>query len=347
MPRTRVAVVYDVWWPVELPPPPSLRVAESAPEEAELELSGGLEVHEEIYATLGELGYLPAYIVLDGEPATLIKLARSRASLYFNLTESYAGDDTKDLHVAAFFELLGKAYTGNGPRALHLGQDKALTKKLLRHHEIPTPSFAMVPRGAPPRLGGLTWPLIVKPSREDGSIGIDSGSVVYDPGSLEERLQYVHDTFAGDALVESYIPGRDIYAGVVGNDPPEALPLVEVDLSGLPEGVPRIAGTEVKWWRGTEIYRSTQPVFPEDLSPGLCERIQRVALAAHRILGLRDYGRVDVRLGDDGGIYVLEVNPNPWLASGCEFVLAWKRTGRSYPALIERIVQLGLARRAG
>lgn len=346
MSRTRIAVLYDVWWPVELPPPPSLRVTEPPPEE-----EGGApveppEVHEEVYETLRELGFLPAYVVLDGEVGSLVRLARSRASLYFNLTESYAGDDTKDLHIAALLELLGKAYTGNGPRALHLGQDKALAKKILRYHGIPTPCFATVSRGAHPRLGELPWPLIVKPSREDGSIGIDSGSVVYDERSLAERLDYVNETFSGDALVEGYVKGRDIYVGVVGSDPPEALPLVEVDFSALPEGVPRIAGTEVKWWKGTEIYRNTPPVFPEDLSRDLTERIQEIALAAYRALGLRDYGRVDLRLGEDGKAYVLEVNPNPWLVSSCEFVMAWKKTGRSYPELIDRIVRYGLARRA-
>lgn len=302
------------------------------------------EVHEEIYAVLRRIGYRPIYVVLDGERASLNRLASARASVFFNLTESYAGDDTKDLHIAAYLELLGRRYTGNGPRALHLGQDKVLAKKLLRFHGVPTPDFITLsegerlPRNRPP------LPLIVKPAREDGSIGIDTASVVHDRRQLREQVDYVRESFGGVALVERYIEGRDIYVGIVGNEPPEALPLVEVDFTRLPDGVPHIAGTEVKWWRGSELYRLTPAVFPRGISNALGKRIQRTAVAAYEALGLRDYGRVDIRLGRDGEIYVLEVNPNPWLSSRCEFVMAWKKTGRSYEALIDRLVSLALSR---
>lgn len=328
-PKT-VAVLYDVWWPNGASP--------------ELDASAPPEVHDEIYGVLRAIGYRPIRVVLDGEKESLTRLASARASVFFNLTESYAGDDTKDLHIAAYLELLGKPYTGNGPRALHLGQDKVLAKKLLCFHGVPTPEFVTVPRRARVPHRRPPFPLIVKPAREDGSIGIDSGSVVRDARRLREQIDYVHESFGGVALVERYIEGRDIYVGVVGNDPPEALPLVEVDFSRLPEGVPRIAGTEVKWWRDSEIYRLTPSVFPRGLSRALTNRLQRTAVEAYQALGLRDYGRVDLRLGDDGGIHVLEVNPNPWLASECEFVMAWKKSGRSYEALIEALVGMALSR---
>lgn len=341
MPRKRVSVLYEIWWPQKPPEPPGALVEK---EPAEERGEPQPDVHQEVHDALGRLGYAPQYAVLDGEAASLAKLARVRTSLIFNLTESYAGDDTKDFQVAAFLELLGKPFTGCDARALHLGQDKALAKKILRFHGVPTPEFVTVPRGTRRIEHGLRYPVIVKPSREDGSIGIDTGSVVHDDRALRERVRYVHRGFRGPALIERYIEGREIYVAVIGNDPPEALPLVELDLSSVPEGVPRIAGTEVKWWRGAEIYRATPPVYPKKMTRAMTREVQRTAISAYRALGLRDYGRVDIRLTDDGEAFVLEVNPNPWLSSDCEFFMAWKKTGRRYDELIARIVELALER---
>lgn len=344
MRKKRVAVLYEVWWPQERPESPATPLGVRPTDEPSVPET---DVHQEVYDALGRIGYSPQYSVLEGDAASLAKLARARTSLIFNLTESYAGDDTKDLHVAAFLELLGKPFTGCDARALHLGQDKALAKKILRFHGVPTPDFVSVPRGIR-SLKALThelaFPLIVKPSREDGSIGIDTGSVVYADKALRERVRYVHATFAGPALVERYVEGREIYVAIVGNDPPEPLPLVELDLSGVPAGVPRIAGTEVKWWKGSEIYRKTPPIYPKNFSRSLTKKTQAIAVSAYRALGLRDYGRVDLRVTADGDVHVIEVNPNPWLSSDCEYFLAWKKTGRSYDELIACLVELALER---
>jgi D-alanine-D-alanine ligase len=341
MGKKRIAVLYEVWWPEKRPEPPRSLLGERPAEDPS---DPEPDVHQQVYDALGRIGYLPQYAVLEGDAASLAKLLKARASLVFNLTESYAGDDTKDLHVAAFLELLGKPFTGCDARALHLGQDKALAKKILRFHSVPTPDFFTVPRGAKRIEHDLPFPLIVKPSREDGSIGIDTGSVVWDDAALRARVRYVHSTFRGPALVERYVEGREIYVAIIGNDPPEPLPLVELDLSAIPEDIPRIAGTEVKWWRGSDIYRRTPPVYPRKLSRHITKKAQRIAAAAYRALGLRDYGRVDLRVTDDGDVYVIEVNPNPWLSSDCEFFMAWKKTGRTYDDLVARLVELALER---
>ena len=261
MPKKRVSVLYEIWWPKESPEPPRTLLGKrpaDGPSDPEP------DVHEEVYDALGRIGYSPQYAVLEGDVASLAKMARARTSLVFNLTESYAGDDTKDLHVAAFLELLGKPFTGCDARALHLGQDKALAKKILCFHGIPTPDFVSVARGTKRIEHDLPFPLIVKPSLEDGSIGIDTGSVVHDDKALRERVRYIYSSFAGPALVERYVEGREIYVAIIGNDPPEALPLVELDLSGVPHDVPRIAGTEVKWWKGSEDLSQDAADLPEE-----------------------------------------------------------------------------------
>jgi D-alanine-D-alanine ligase len=338
MTRQRICVLYEIWWSDE--------EEEDKPRRSTRKRKKEKEVHEQVYDSLAKLGYQVSYHVLDGDKKSLLKLGASRASLIFNLTESYAGDDTKDMHIAAYLDLLGKKYTGCGPHALHLAQDKALAKKILNFHGIDTPFFAVSYRGQTSWADDVSFPLIVKPQSEDGSIGIDTSSVVNTVKELMERIDYIHAEFDSPALIEEYVEGREIYVGVVGNDRPEALPLVELDLSKVPSQMPRIAGWEVKWLKETELYRITKPFFPEDIPSKVEKRIKETAVTAYRALKCRDYGRVDIRLTPDGTIYVLEVNPNPWLISHAEFAMAWRRTGRSYRKLIQSIVDIAMARYA-
>jgi D-alanine-D-alanine ligase len=250
------------------------------------------------------------------------------------------------MNIAAYLDLLDKPFTGAGPHGLHLAQDKVLAKKIFHFHGIHTPFFAISFKGKLDHAHDIEFPLIVKPTSEDGSIGIDAGSVVTSVKELMERIHYIQEHFDSPALIEEYIEGREIYAAVLGNEKAEALPLVELDLSNLPEGVPRIAGTEVKWERDSESYRRTKSHIAKDLDDETATRLQETAVAAYQALELRDYGRIDMRLNKDGKIYVIEANPNPWLASGAEFALAARDSGRNYPDLVGEITDLGLARYA-
>jgi D-alanine-D-alanine ligase len=159
-----------------------------------------------------------------------------------------------------------------------------------------------------------------------------------------ERIHYIHEEFDAPALIEEYIEGREMYAAVLGNENPEVLPMVELDLSKLPEGTPKIAGKEVKWEKDTEHYRVTKSAPAEDLDEDTVKRLSDTALAAYQALKLRDYGRIDMRLTREGEVYVIEANPNPWLASGAEFYMAARKAGRSYTQLIAEIVDLARAR---
>ena len=120
--------------------------------------------------------------------------------------------------------------------------------------------------------------------------------------------------------------------------------MVELDLSKLPDGTPRIAAAEVKWGKGTKAYRDTKSIVPTDLPEDTVLALQQTAVAAYQALELRDYGRVDMRLQPDGGVHVIEVNPNPWLSSRAELAMAARKSGRTYPQLVEEIVELAMAR---
>jgi D-alanine-D-alanine ligase len=345
----KIAILYDTW--EDEPEEPTAPAPETPPRRARKKTSSRRARRpkldrEEVYDALGKLGHEPSYLVVDGHDQSLLAVARCNADLIFNLTESYAGDDTKDMHLAAYLELLDKPYTGADPHALYLAQDKSLAKKVFHFHKIRTPFFAVSYKGRTDHSHDIEFPLIVKPLSEDGSIGIEAASVVNSVKELMERIDYIHGQFDSPALIEEYIEGREIYAGILGDDEPEALPLVELDLSKLPNGTPRIASTDVKWEKDTEAYRKTRSHIVEDLDEKTTARIQERAIAAYQALKLRDYGRVDMRLTPKGEIYVLEANPNPWLSSGAEFAMAARKSGRTYTDLMRDIVDLAMARYA-
>ncbi len=341
--KLKIAVLYDVFEeePEPAPPPPEPSKTRGKPRRKRKK-----EKHdrEEIFEALVKLGHEAVYQVVDGRDQSLIALARADADLFFNLTESYAGDDTMDMNLAAYLDLLGKPYTGAGPHALYLAQDKALAKKIFAFHGIRTPFFATSYKGKLDHSHDIAFPLIVKPTSEDGSIGIDTGSVVGSVKELMERIHYIQEEFDSPALIEEYIEGREMYAAVLGNESPEVLPMVELDLSKLPEGTPKIAGKEVKWEKDTEHYRVTKSAPAEDLDEDTAKRLSDTALAVFQALKLRDYGRIDMRLTREGEVYVIEANPNPWLASGAEFAMAAKKAGKSYTQLISEIVDLARSR---
>ena len=302
------------------------------------------EVEEEVAEALTRLGHDPVMYELDGTQKSLLGLGKVECDLVFNLVESFADDDTADFKIAAFLELLGKKYTGTGTHGLMLAQDKAVAKKIFAFHGILTPTFAKSFRGRLDFSHDLRFPVIVKPAREDGSIGIEFSAVANSIRELMERMDWLHTNFDSPVLIEEYIEGREMYVGVLGNDNAEALPIVELDLSKLPDGTPRIAAAEVKWGKGTKAYRDTKSAIATDLPEETALTVQQTAIAAYQALELRDYGRVDMRLQADGQVQVIEVNPNPWLSSRAEFAMAARKAGRTYTRLIEEIIELATAR---
>jgi D-alanine-D-alanine ligase len=335
--KLKIAVLYDVWGEEETPE--SEKAAEPGRKRKEK------EDREEIFDALTKLGHEPSYYVLDGRPQSLHGLNKCGADLVFNLIESYAGDDTKEMNVAAYMDLIGLPYTGGGPHAHFLAQDKATAKKMFAFHGIRTPYFATAYRGNIDHAHDVKFPLIVKPQLEDGSIGIDAEAVVSSVKELMERVEYVQNEFDSPALIEEYIEGREIYAAILGSyERTEVLPLVELDLSQLPKGTPRIASRDVKFETDSKAYKVTKSAIAEDLDEETTKKLSETAVAAYRAVKLRDYGRIDMRLTPEGEVYVIEANPNPWLSSKHEFAMAAKKSGRSYTELIKSILDLALER---
>lgn len=343
--KLKVAILYDTWEEEAVVSEPEEQERPVRKKKAAKKIRKEKEDREEIFESLAKLGHEPFYHVLDGRTQSLQALAKCGADLVFNLTESYAGDDTKEMHVAAYMDLVGLPYTGAGPHANFLAQDKAIAKKMFAFHGIRTPFFATAYRGQIDHAHDISFPLIVKPMSEDGSIGINSDAVVTSIKELMERVQYIQDSFDSPALIEEYIEGREIYAAILGSyESTRALPLVELDLSKLPEGLPKIASYDVKFEKHTEAHRLTKSAVATDLDEETVTRLTETAIAAYRAVKLRDYGRIDMRLTPKGEVYVIEANPNPWLSSKHEFAMAAKASGLSYTQLIGAIIDLALTR---
>jgi D-alanine-D-alanine ligase len=314
-------------------------------------------VIDQLASALESLNHHVTRVSTDTDVVPVVTALRKlQPELVFNLAESFAGRSALESNVAGLLNLLDFRYTGSSPAGLLVAGDKTLTKKVLRFHEIQTPDFATVYRGAVDWAEDIEFPVIVKPPQEDASIGITGSSVVNDLKELFDRIGSLQAEFKAPVLVEEFVDGREFYVGVLGNMEAEALPVMELDFSGLPAGAPRIASWEAKWGADgsgagagaekSEEFAGTKSIFPTDLSEELVERMQRIAVEAFHALRLRDYARIDLRVAPDGEIFVIEVNPNCYLERKAEFARAAERNEISYHGLIARIVELAAARYA-
>jgi D-alanine-D-alanine ligase len=303
-------------------------------------LAGGQQVEYEVAQTLMERGYPVRLLGFRGDLTQLLNGLRAEPfDVAFNLTERFRDLSALDYTVAGLLEMLGVPYTGASPTGLILARHKALTKMVLNHHDVRTPRFIEIEEGSPCRRpSDLRFPLIVKPVDEDASVGIAHASVVRDDAAMAERVAFVHERLKTAAIAEEFIAGREIYVGVVGNDKPQALPPIEMVFEPSVPHEQRIATFKVKWSTKYRESRGITNRIASDLGPELTAKLGEVAVASYKAAGLRDYGRVDVRLAHDHEIYVVEANPNPYLSDGEDMAWAAEEGGFPYGELLESIV---------
>jgi len=267
--------------------------------------------------------------------------------MVFNLCEEAYGKSSFEMNIAALFELLGIRFTGSGPLTLGLALNKGLTKDILYSSDLMTPEYCVMKEPPAKLKRSLKFPLIVKPLREDASIGIDSEAVVKTMKALKNRVEFIIKEFMQPAIVEEYIDGSEFNIAVLGNGTgARALPPSEIDFVDFPEGKPRICCYEAKWVPESPFYKKTVPICPANVPDSLREELQTVALKAYQAMGCRDYARVDVRLGEDGNIKVLEVNPNPDISSDAGFARAGAAVGLGYSKLMAEIIKVAAERYA-
>lgn len=264
----------------------------------------------------------------------------------FNLLEEFHSVAVYDQHVVSYLELMKQPYTGCNPRGLMLSHDKGLCKQLLTYHRILTPRFVVYVKGRSIKeLKRLQYPLLVKSTSEDASLGISQASVVYNFEKLKDRVEFIFDSVKSDALVEEYIEGRELYVGIIGNNRVQTFPVWELRFTKS-DDVPLIATAKVKWDYKYQEKLGVQTKAAIDLPPGAEERIIKQCKRVYRTLFLSGYARIDLRLSADGRPYVLEANPNPNLSYGEDFSESAEAGGIKYDELLQRIVNHGLSYKA-
>jgi D-alanine-D-alanine ligase len=275
------------------------------------------------------------------------ELKDNRPDIIFNLCESVDGDPTQEMNIAGLYELLKIPYTGCRAFTLGLALNKPLVKQILNQNGIPTAKHFVTDNSNRIYINGHKFPMIVKPSREDASIGITNEAVVSNMNALRNRVEYVLDELKQPALIEEFIDGREINVSVVGNDELIVFPISEIDFSLLPEDYPKIISYNSKWMYKTVEFAGTKAVCPAHLTADETKVIQDTAKKVYRLLGAADYARVDMRF-KDGVPYVLELNPNPDIASDVPedtgFTRSAKAHGWEYEYLIQQVIKYALKR---
>ena len=289
-------------------------------------------------------GYRIEHVGVGADPLPALETVRRRApDLVVNLCESVAADSRGEMIIPCLLDLLGIPYTGSSGLALGLALHKNKAKEVLRSRGVPTPDSTLITRLEDVLTVELPFPLIVKPAREDASMGVDFDSVVQDRHALGAAVGRVLERFHQPALVEQFVAGREIYVPILGNRPRRSLPLTEIQFGPAFRDRPNIVSYKAKWEAGSDEFR--------DSAPGACAlasdveaRVVAAALAAFDALDCQDYGRVDLRLDAGGHPFVIDINPNCDLHPQAGFARAAASVGISYSALGQRLVEIALER---
>ncbi|MEM9645773.1 MAG: ATP-grasp domain-containing protein [Planctomycetota bacterium] len=299
----------------------------------------------DVCETLRNLGHtvVPLGVYDDLAPIRKI-LLEQKPDITFMMLEEFHGVAIYDFAVISYLELMQQPYTGCNPRGLLLSKDKALSKKILSYHRIPTPRFAVFPQGRNVhRPKRLTFPLFVKSVIEDASFGISQASIVHTDEQLAERVKFIHEKTNDDAIAEQYIEGRELYVGVMGNKRLQTFPAWEMDFGKMPEDLARIATRHVKWNHKYQERHNITTHKATDLDEATQNKIAKICKRVYRALNMSGYARMDLRLTDSGDVYVIESNANPNIEFGEDFAESAESVDVSYEQLLQRILNLGLA----
>lgn len=314
------------------------------PDEENGEFDSVTDARTEITAvrtSLRELGYTVRTLGLRKITASVVKrIQEINPDCVFNLCESLYEESKYEMYVAGFLELLRIPYTGSPPFALGLALNKLKAKQVLQSAGIPVPLGVLVAPGETAKFETLTPPYIVKPVREDGSLGISKDSVVETKSAALERVDYVHKTYNQPALVEEFIDGREMTVTVLGNETPRVLAISELDFSKFPKKEPNIVSYQAKWDAASPL----NYICPAETTPALKNRIEEVAVKAFKEIGCRDYARIDMRVSDNRWVYILEANTNPDIAPESGMEQAAKSAGLIYTDIIKEIIENTLRR---
>ena len=278
-------------------------------------------------------------IKLGGDTGLIDRLRQTPIDIIFNIAEGLQGRN-REAHIPALLEFLNIPYTGSDPLTLSLTLDKSMAKKVVMSENIPTPRFQKVTRLEDLKGLGLQYPLFVKLCDEGSSKGVRLDSKIMVPQSLEEKVGWLLENYGSPLLVEEFVHGPEFTVGILGNENPSVLGVMQIEIKGMPPNE-AIYSLEVKREWEEKVWYHCPPPIDQDL----LKKIEEVALRSYHALECRDVSRVDIRVGEDGIPYFLEINPLPGLSPVYgDLVIMAKRMGWGYARLVETIFHHALKR---
>ncbi len=313
-------------------------------EGAAIDASSVADAASAIAGALTERGYQATTATLRGTDVleVLARLRADQPDLVFNLCEAMAGDSRNEPTFVGLLDLFGIPYTGADLLGLASCLYKQRAKDILIGRGVSTPPYRLIEEASvdQPALDGLDYPWFVKLVHEDASVGITEANVVRSASELRARSRELITQYKQPVIAERYVEGREINVTLIGNGAaPRVLPLHEIDFAAMPGDRPKIVSYAAKWDEAHVDYEGTKPVPLRDATPELVEVVERTARAAWHALGLRDYGRVDLRVDAAGVPWVIDVNPNCDISPDAGVARSAKVAGMTYPELIELIAR--------
>jgi D-alanine-D-alanine ligase len=303
---------------------------------------GVLEEVRAVETALDNLGIANEIIGLFSLQQLPDILNKSRKNIIFNLVEELPQCIFHSAYVPAICSAFGKTCTGNSSQAMLITQDKWRSKLLLKAAKLPCPEGIYVALNEEVRQGELKpGRYIVKPMFSDASEGIDADSVVEVPGGcLNKVVERIHNQFRQPALIEEFIPHRELNVSVLEHDDkPQVLPLAEIDFSAFAENQTKIVDYSAKWLTGSIAYNNTPRIIPARLSESTADLVRQYAIRAWQTIGCIDYIRVDFRLDEKEQPYIIEVNTNPDISPDAGFTAALTAAEITYESFVKILLK--------
>jgi D-alanine-D-alanine ligase len=303
-----------------------------------------ITVAQKLHEALTSQGYPVIKMAVRGNLEELEDVLASfppKNTFIFNNCDGFNGNNHDAVKVIRLIERMGFRHTGAAADSIEMCIDKPASKERLLQFGVPTPHYQVFERAEGDLH--LEFPVIVKPSVEDASMGIDLASVVCNNENLFHRIAYIIEKYEQPVIVEEFITGRELAVAMLGNEVIEILPIAEEDFSFVTNPLERLLTYESKWVADSPYYQNIPARVPAVLNRKELQAVKKAAEGSFRAMGLRDFGRVDIRF-NNGIPYVIDVNELPDLSTESGFWNSARATGMTYPQMIERILIHALKR---
>ncbi len=310
-----------------------------AQEDSSLQEEGLYPADKNIISALKKIDGVSTETMLYDE-TELAQMHIEKETVVFNLCDSFT-DGRKEGEMVEVLEKKHISFTGNKSKVIFLCMDKIAVRQTLQDVHLPVPVFfSWNKHEALPEH--ISFPVIVKPAHEHGSVGIDEDAVVFDRERLQKKLSKLADEHKGPFIVEQYIDGKEYCMPIIGNSNPTVLPILEIDYSEHFENRPKILSYKAKWSKNSLAFKDTYSRTAR-ISEDLRQRLELVAKKVYQTLGMCGYGTVDVRVDSSENIYVIDVNANSYVAPESDMAKAAAHINISYPELLNKIIHFALA----